>query len=593
MEQFEAFSTSGQPLPPEQWPTMRALRGEFVQNFEILYRRKSNGETGAREISTAPVPDATGENSQVIITYRDTSERRKADEARNRLAAIVESSEDAIIGKTTEGIVTSWNRAAEKLFGYSATEMMGRSIKLLLPADRQQEEDDILRRIQLGETVDHFETVRTCKDGTVVNVSLTISPIRDGNGEIVGASKIARNISDRVHLERQLHQSQKMEAIGQLTGGIAHDFNNMLSVMIGNLDLLETMLAENEVALKRVRTAQKSAMRGADLTRRLLAFSRKEELSPSPVVLEDAVHGLVELAARALGPEIKVTTHCDPSLPRVNVDPSRLESALLNLVVNARDAMPKGGTLILSADLVTVEASHPAVLTGELNAGSYGCVAVSDTGHGMTRETLEHVFEPFFTTKPRGRGTGLGLSMVYGFARQSGGAARIYSEQGYGTTVSLYLPLADSSIRTEANGPLALLPLRRGAKILVVDDEEDLLEIATAYLRDMGYKAIQAKDGAAALEILTQEADIDVLITDIIMPGGLNGAELGKQVRLMRPGIKIIYCSGFPADALEESKRNLADGPLLHKPYRREDLAAMLNRVMGEISCAPGDEGAG
>ena len=379
---------------------------------------------------------------RVAVIFTEISERKRMDEARNRLAAIVESSEDAIIGKSDAGIVTSWNDGAERLFGYTAAEMVGCSIHKLLPADRQHEEEEILRRIKQGETVNHFETVRTRKDGALVQVSLTISPIKDSNGKIIGASKIARNITEKKQMERQLQQSQKMEAVGQLTGGIAHDFNNLLAVISGNLELLERLVRENEAARKRVQTAQKAAARGADLTRRLLAFSSNVELKPAPTKLALCIGNAMELA-RAVGPEIQIVTSLDDSVPLVLVDAAGLESALLNLAVNARDAMPKGGTLTIATELITLEENYPPVKTGELKSGRYARVSVSDTGHGMSKETLGHVFEPFFTTKPRGKGTGLGLAMVYGFAKQSGGIVRIYSEPGYGTTVSLYLPLAE------------------------------------------------------------------------------------------------------------------------------------------------------
>ncbi len=575
IDQFDAFSIDGEPLPPSQWPTVRALRGEFVQNFELLFRRKSNGEAGAREISTAP----SGESGQVIITYRDVTERRHLDEARNRLAAIVESSEDAIIGKSDKGIITSWNQGAEKLFGYTSGEMVGGSIKKILPSGHEQEEDEILRRISQGETVEHFETVRARKSGEIVNVSLTISPIRDAKGRITGASKIARNITEKKQMERQLQQSQKMEAIGQLTGGIAHDFNNLLAVMVGNLDLLERQVTGNEAALKRVHTAQKAAARGADLTRRLLAFCSNVELKPAAADIHNSVQNMIELA-RALGPGIKITSNFEENLPLVRVDAAGLENALLNLAVNARDAMPKGGNLTVTVQRRSLDASYPPVHTGELKAGEYACISISDTGTGMSKETLAHVFEPFFTTKPRGKGTGLGLAMVYGFAKQSGGTVRIYSEPDLGTTVSLYLPLADA--QPFAPAPAPVLPNQRlTGKALVVDDEIDILEIATSWLDELGYTTFCASDGPGALRIAEQNPDIALIVTDIIMPGGMNGVDFAEEVRRQLPHVKVIYCSGFPADALAETSLLHVDSPLLQKPYQRAEFGALVSTVMG------------
>jgi PAS domain S-box-containing protein len=523
--------------------------------------------------------DKDGCAAGVLEINIDISARKRMDEARNRLAAIVESSEDAIIGKSETGIVTSWNRGAEKLFGYTAAEMVGRPIQQLLPADRLHEEDEILRRIKNGETVHHFETVRAKKDGALVQVSLTISPIKDAKGKIIGASKIARNITEKKQMERQLLQSQKMEAIGQLTGGIAHDFNNLLGVIFGNLDLLEPHVVGNEAALKRVKTAQKAAARGADLTRRLLAFCSVVELNPAPIELHQSIRNMIELAS-SLGPDIRIATHFDTSIPLVHVDAAGLESALLNLAVNSRDAMPNGGTVTITTRLNVVEESYPPVQAGELKAGTYACISVSDAGSGMSKETLAHVFEPFFTTKPRGKGTGLGLAMVYGFVKQSGGTIRIYSEPGQGTTLTFYLPIAGPDARPHRVAVPMRSPAKLTGKVLVVDDEPDLLETATTYLNEMGYTTYQAHDGPSALEVIERNADLDLMVTDIVMPGGMNGVELAQKVRQRLPNVKLIYSSGFPADALTNRSLHLADIPLLQKPYERAGFGAVVSAAM-------------
>ncbi len=574
---YDVYSIAGSLLAPSQWPTARALRGEFVENFQVIFRLKATGEMGAREISSAPMPGAPGQAGQVIVTYRDTTERMRADEARNRLAAIVESSEDAILGLTASGEIQSWNRGAEKLFGFTAAEMVGHSIKVLVPEDKQQEEDEILEQIRAGQTVSHFESVRVTKNGEPVFVSLTITPIRDGSGAITGASEIARNITQQKQLERQLQQSQKLEAIGQLTDGIAHDFNNLLGVMMGNMDLLERIVVGNEAAMKRLRPAQNAAARGADLTRRLLAFCSNVDLKPAPTGLHRSVLNVIEMA-RALGPAIKISTQIDDSLPLVLVDASGLESALLNLAVNARDAMPDGGTLTFTTRVSTLKQNYPPVQMGELPAGDYACIEVSDTGCGMSKETQARVFEPFFTTKPRGKGTGLGLSSVYGFVKQSGGTTRIYSEPGFGTTVTIYLPFADRAIQP-ASAPTTSSS-RTSGKVLVVDDEVDLLEVATAYLTDMGYTTLQAEDGAKALEVIEKHQDIDLIVTDVVMPGGMNGLELAQQVRQRLPHVKLIYSSGFPAYALKDRSLHMADCPMLQKPYERAGFKAIVSAAM-------------
>jgi CheY-like chemotaxis protein len=371
-----------------------------------------------------------------------------------------------------------------------------------------------------------------------------------------------------------------MEAVGQLTGGIAHDFNNLLTVIIGNLGLLDRLVSDNEAAIKRVRTAQKAATRGADITRRLLVFSCNEELNPAFVLLGDSVQNMIEMASRALGSDIKITARLDSSVPALFVDPAALESALLNLVVNARDAMPKGGSIIISSELLDLHDSHPAVQARDLKRGRYVCVRVTDTGEGMSRETLERACEPFFTTKPHDKGTGLGLAMVYGFVKQSGGMVRIYSEIHLGTTVSFYLPIVSDLLHPVQTETPHASNAKLGGTVLVVDDEADLLEIAAVYLAEMGFTAIQAKDGASALRVIAQHDEIDLIVTDIVMPGGMNGAELVQRARELRPALKIIYSSGFPAEALAARTLPLLEGPLLRKPYQRAEFTAIVQRVM-------------
>ena len=577
---FEMLQLDGTQLPEDQWPSALALKGQFVKHVEMRIRLLHTNRSMIIEAGTAPVYDHKGQLTQVILSFRDVTGPRQLDEARSRLAAIVECSEDAIIGKDTNGTVTSWNSGAERIFGYTAEEMIGQSIRCLLPKDRIQEEDEILARIRRGETVSHFETTRRRKNGQFIHISLTISPIKDQSGKIVGASKIARNITDRKLLESRLIESQKMEAVGQLTGGIAHDFNNLLSIVIGNLDLLERMSSNDPKALKRVETALKAANRGADLTRRLLAFSSREELRPALVRIEEPIENTIELASGALRPEIRIITNFDPKVPPIYVDVAGLESVLLNLMVNARDAMPKGGTLTITTQIASLTPEQQAGLMSASDV-KYASVSISDTGNGMSRETLERAFEPFFTTKERGKGTGLGLAMVYGFFKQSRGAVHIYSELGYGTTVTFYLPIDNvDAVLIPAPVQLSSLEPNSGAQILLVDDEPDLLEIASSYLTKIGCTVLQAADGKGALEIIKQKSEIELVITDIIMPGGMNGAELSIRAQAYRPDLKFIFCSGFPAGALAERDMPPVNGPLLRKPYHPSELIALVQSTL-------------
>lgn len=518
----------------------------------------------------------------IAILNTNMQSRKKMDSMYRKLAEIVDSSNDGIISKNLHGIVTSWNKGAEHIFGYTAKEMIGKPISILFPPDRINEEYDILQRIAQGEKIEHFETIRKRKDGKPINISATISPLKNAKNEIIGASKIVRDITENKQLEKQLRQSNKMGAIGQLAGGIAHDFNNLLGIIMGNLELLARNMVENEAALKRVNTALKAATRGADLTKRLLAFSRQQPLTSKPSNLNDSVNNLIEMARQILGSDIQITTKLDLSLPLVLIDISELESALLNLAVNARDAMPQGGNLIISTQLRELDDKNPSVQAKEIRRGVYAAVSITDTGHGIPPEILEHVYEPFFTTKERGKGTGMGLSMVYGFAKQSGGTVKIYSEVNHGTTVTIYLPLADAPFPLPTQVINQSQKILTTYKVLVVDDEPDLLEIASLYFKEMGHEVYQATDGKSALEIFNRTPEITILLTDIVMPGGMNGIKLAKKIRELKPDIIVIYVSGFPLGVLTEndSIKMEIDSHFLSKPYQHEEFINTIKHII-------------
>lgn len=518
-----------------------------------------------------------------IFTLNESiSERNKIDAIRNRLAAIVDSSTDGIVSKSLNGIVTSWNLGATQIFGYTESEMVGQHISKLFPEDRMNEEPEILKHILKGEKVEHFETIRKRKDGKFINVSVSISPLKDSNNVIIGASKIVRDITEDKRLEVQFRQSQKMGAIGQLSGGIAHDFNNILGIIIGNLDLLSRSVADNENAMKRTQTALKAATRGADLTKRLLAFSRQQPLSPKPSNLNDSVKNLVEMASHILGANIQITTELDDSLPPALVDIAELESALLNLSVNARDAMPNGGRLIVSTKLRILDDRYPSVQVNDIPSGTYAAISVTDTGEGIPPEVLEHVYEPFFTTKERGKGTGMGLSMVYGFAKQSGGTVKIYSEVGQGTTVTMYLPIADNVTLPEAEiNKTANMFVDSHVKALVVDDEPDLLEIASLYLKDMGIEILNADNAANAIKVFESTPGINLLVTDVVMPGEMNGIDLAKHLRKLKPEINVVYLSGFPLAKFDDDKdSSKIDSHFLSKPYQRDEFTNLIASIL-------------
>jgi PAS domain S-box-containing protein len=391
------------------------------------------------------------------------------------------------------------------------------------------------------------------------------------------------DVTERKQLEQQLIHAQKMDAIGKLTGGIAHDFNNMLTVVIGSLDRLKRSQKSDPSTLKRIDMALSGAMRCSDLTRQLLAFARRQPLRPQAVDLNDLVAGIADMVRRVLGDTIELTIEPGTALWPATTDPTQIESALLNLVVNARDAMPNGGRLLLRTANVTIGDREPAS-GGDLTPGDYIMVTVADTGVGIPSEIRDRVFEPFFTTKPTGHGTGLGLSIIYGFVKQSGGHIRLESEIGRGTSFSIYLPRAtalETEPRVRVVAQEGVPRARDGEVVLAVEDDETVRQIAVDALKDLGYAVHEAPNGRTALDLLRDQPRIDLLFTDFAMPGGLNGRDLAAQVSAQRPGVKVLLTSAY-------TDRLYADGapPLtlrfLSKPYREGELALAVRAALDE-----------
>ena len=404
----------------------------------------------------------------------------------------------------------------------------------------------------------------------------------DDTGKPIRMAGTVQDITEVKQTEAQLQQAQKMEAVGQLTGGVAHDFNNLLTVILGNLQLLERRVEGDARIQKRVRRASDAALRGADLTKRLLAFSRRQVLEPEVVGLDGLVAGMDDLLRRTLGEAIEIKTALADELWPATVDRHQLESALLNLAINARDAMPSGGKLTIETANSRLEdeyvARHAYVVTGD-----YVMLAVTDTGTGMSPEVIEHAFEPFFTTKGAGKGSGLGLSMVYGFVKQSRGHVNIYSEEGHGTTVKLYLPRAkpgDEAVAEEAAPEVVVRS--EGETILVVEDDAAVREIAVALLEDRGYRVLEAGDGRTALGVLDEHPDIDLLLTDVVMPGGMGGPDLARNARERRPDLKVLYTSGYTENAIVHGGVLDEGVEMIGKPYQTEELAQKVRQVLDE-----------
>lgn len=499
------------------------------------------------------------------------------------LQAILASAVDAILTIDTAGIITSANPATERMFGYSAEELTGRNINVLMPEPYHSAHDGYIanylrtgvpRIIGFGR-----EVVGRHRDGTHIPIHLAVSEFDlDGTTYFAG---IIRDLTAQKEAESQLRQAQKMESMGQLTGGIAHDFNNLLTVIIGNLEMLEGKVSE-PLQQDLVREAMEAADLGARLTSRLLAFARRSYLEPEIINLNRFVLGLTDLLHRTLGETVDLSTSLSPELWSVRVDPSQVETAIVNLAVNARDAMPEGGRLVVETFNAAIDEDYVAI-EEDLPSGEYVRLSVSDTGEGMPPHVREKAFEPFFTTKETGRGTGLGLSMIYGFARQSGGHATIYSEPGKGTTVNIYLPRhADAGSAEAAQGATAI-KAGRGETILAVEDDDRVRRLTMTRLDDLGYTVLAAANGPEALKLLEAHPEIDLVFTDLVMPGGLSGYDLCAKARQMRPGIRCLLTSGY-AEELANSDKLLAERlTVLRKPYRQAELA----EVIAEVLAAP------
>jgi PAS domain S-box-containing protein len=559
-----------------------------------LFGRRQDGSEFPVEISLSPV--RTEKGLMVLSAIRDISDRKRIEEElrrahdelnrrknrelwdyQSRLASIVDSSEDAIIGKNLDGIITHWNRGAESIYGYAAEEIVGKSISLLVPPDRPEEIPQILSSIRRGERVRHFESIRLTRDGRRLNVSLSVSPMHDAEGTIVGASVIGRDITAQKRAEDQLRQAQKMEAIGRLAGGIAHDFNNVLSIITACTELLRARV-QGEEASNFTDTISKAAERGASLTRQLLTFSRQRPARQEILDLNERLLQTKKLLRPLMGDDIEISILHRSSSVLVEIDPGQLDQILLNLGVNARDAMPRGGRFVIETSAMTFDEAF-AEMHQPMTAGRYVMLAISDNGSGMDPATVSHIFEPFFTTKELGKGTGLGLSTVYGIVRQCGGHIWVYSELGRGTTFKIYLPSAEHKIGTDRETESEeVLTSGAGKTLLVVEDDDLLRNLTCRMLQEQGYTVIDAADGKSALEKLDHHP-IDLVLTDVVMRG-MSGPELVLRLIERHPEVKVVYMSGYTGELIPERDLQEPGIRLLEKPFTR---AGLLRTIQGAL----------
>lgn len=567
-----------------------ATEGRFEQEG---WRVRKDGSLMWAHVLIDPIRNDDGQLVGYAKITRDLSERKATQDAlrqsEQRFRMLVQGVQDyAIYMLDPEGRVSSWNRGAQRFKGYTDEEIIGEHFSRFY-TEEDRATNLPARALQTAATEGRFEAEgwRVRQDGTRFWANVVIDPIRDDDGELIGYAKITRDITERRNAQQALEetrarfiQAQKMEAIGQLTGGVAHDFNNLLAVVLGNLSLARKRLPHDRKLRQLIENSIQAAERGATLTKRMLAFARRQELETGPINVPDLVRGMAELLQRSISSTIPVNTQFPLQLPLAFADASQLELALLNLTVNARDAMPEGGTITIAAREERVGVDDAA----GLSPGSYVCLSVTDTGTGMDDATLARAMEPFFTTKGVGKGTGLGLSMIHGFAEQSGGRLVLRSNLGQGTTAELWLPVAEGDqLRAEGHAPASEFPSMHALTVLVVDDDPLVLMNTGAMLEDLGHEVLEATSGEQALRVLRRAENIDLVITDQMMPGMI-GTQLIDALKAEYAELPVILASGYaelPEDRLTGIVR-------LSKPFEQAELArALVTSLRPEAEIVP------
>lgn len=551
---------------------------------EYRFRHKDGGYRWVRDEQRL-LRNAHGEAVEIVGAWVDiTSSKQVAEslsEANQTLHSLVQTSPLAIIAYDFEGNIKSWNAAAERIFGWTEQEVIGVR-NPIAPEDKWAEFSDALALTRRGGMFTNRETTRITKDGTVLDVSLSSSPLVDGKGNVHGTVTVIADITERKGLEDQLRQSQKMEAIGRLAGGVAHDFNNLLTAIIGYSQLALGRLHKEDSMRKELEEIERAGQRAAALTGQLLAFSRRQVLQPKVLDLNSVVDDLGKMLHRLIGEDVELEIRLDPELGHVKADRGQIDQIIMNLAVNSRDAMPEGGKLTIETSNVELDDSYASEHV-DARTGRHVMLAISDNGSGMDKQTRSRIFDPFFTTKELGKGTGLGLSTVYGIVKQSGGHIGVYSEPGMGTTFKVYLPRIEGELDgNEPRAPASSYP-KATETILLVEDETSVRKLARTILQDGGYTVVDAASGQEALEISRQHnGQIHLLLTDVVMPG-TSGREVAQSVVTSRPEMRVLYMSGYTDDAIVHHGILDARTPFIQKPFTPN---ALLRKVRDLLDLA-------
>jgi PAS domain S-box-containing protein len=555
-------------------------RGHQVKHFDTV-RRKKNGDLIDVSLTISPISDERGRIVGASHIARDITQRKRLEEQLQQVAAIVESSDDAIISKTLDGIILTWNAGAERVYGYPSHEMIGKPMTLLLPDDRQDEETDVLARIRRGDSVDHFETVRRTRNGSLIDVSLTISPVRDSSGRIIGASHVARNVTERRQFEEHLRHSQKLESLGVLAGGVAHDFNNLLTGILGNASLaLESVSTAHSIhgLLQDVVSASE---RASHLTRQLLAYAGKGRFLVEPVSLSSLVREISRLIQSSIPRNVQLRLELLDDLPLVQADASQLQQVIMNLVINGAEAIGHNdsGTVVVTTAVRNVDEHYLMSTLGAgpgLSCGVYVCLEVRDDGCGMDEATLNRIFDPFFSTKFTGRG--LGLAAVQGIVRAHKGLMKVQSSPGHGTIFQVLLP-ATAETAAPAKPAASQIPARDDV-VLVIDDEDIIRRTAKAMLERYGYTVVLAENGKEGVELFQVLSEkIALVLLDMTMPV-MNGEEAFDRLKAIKPDIKVILSSGY--NEVEAVRRFTGKGlsGFIQKPYSSVGLGEKVKSVL-------------